>query len=81
VKIGSLYYFQPSVVFYSQREVKKFESFEEAHDFLSLPYRVYLLVPEPIWKELAPRATTFYRQVSKRYDFLKNCDVLVLTNR
>lgn len=81
VKIGSLYYFQPSVVFYSQREVKKFESFEEAHDFLSLPYRVYLLVPEPIWKELAPRATCFYRQVSKRYDFLKNCDVLVLTNR
>ena len=81
VKLGSLLYFQPSLVYYGQREVKKFEGFEQAMDFLRLPYEVFLYVPEPVGKELAPRATIPLRLAAKRFDFLKNCDILVLTNR
>jgi 4-amino-4-deoxy-L-arabinose transferase-like glycosyltransferase len=80
-KLGTFYYFQPSLVFYGQREVKKFEDLQQAVNFLSLPHRVYLFVPEPFWKGHEKDVTIPYRQVGRHFDFLKNCDILVLTNR
>jgi hypothetical protein len=81
VRLGALQYFEPSLVFYGRREVQKLSSWGEAADFLSLPYPAYLFVPEPIWRELARVLPIPHRELARRYDLLKNCDVLVVTNR
>lgn len=80
VRVGSLYCFHPSMVFYAQREVKKLEGFEGLDDFLSLPLPVYVFVTEPQWNELAPRVTTPTRVAARHFDFLKNSQVLLVTN-
>jgi 4-amino-4-deoxy-L-arabinose transferase-like glycosyltransferase len=81
IKIGAFLYFQPSLVFYAERQIQKIDGFEQAHDFLSLPYHCYLMVPEPVWNEMKHRVTIPLRQAARRYDFLKNQQILVLTNR
>lgn len=81
IRVGSLFYFQPSLVFYAQREVKKFESLEQVNDFLQLPHQVFLFVPEPIWKEIESRIVVKTNLRAKHYDFLKNYQVLLLSNR
>jgi 4-amino-4-deoxy-L-arabinose transferase-like glycosyltransferase len=81
VRIGALQYFEPSLVFYGRREVQKFTTWGEAADFLSLPYPVYLFVPESVWHDVARVLPIPHREVGRRYDFLKNCDVLVVTNQ
>jgi 4-amino-4-deoxy-L-arabinose transferase-like glycosyltransferase len=81
IRLAGLYYFQPSLVFYGQREVRKLESLEQTVEFLSLPYPAYLFVPEPMWRKYAPHVPVAYRQIAKQYDFLKNCEVLVVTNQ
>jgi 4-amino-4-deoxy-L-arabinose transferase-like glycosyltransferase len=81
VRLGGLFYFEPSLVFYGQREVKKLDSLAQTLDFLSLPYPVYLFVPETVWNDLEPHVMVAHRCLARHFDFLKNCEVLVVTNR
>jgi 4-amino-4-deoxy-L-arabinose transferase-like glycosyltransferase len=82
VRLGSFAWFQPSLVFYGKREVHKLQSCEEVADFLKLQLSVYLFIPEAEWnivlqrKDMPP-----WRVVAKQYDFLRNLDVVVITNR
>jgi hypothetical protein len=81
VRAGSYDWFQPSVVFYARREVAKLESPEKCAEFLAVPTPGYLFVPEPTWKRwIADKVNVPHRVAARRYDFYKNCDVLVITN-
>ena len=81
VRAGSYDWFQPSVVFYARREVQRLESPEQCAAFLATPTPGYLFVPEPTWNRwVADRVTVPHRVVARRFDFYKNCDVLVVAN-
>jgi 4-amino-4-deoxy-L-arabinose transferase-like glycosyltransferase len=83
IRLVSLYWFQPSVVFYSRREVERLKDWPEAATCLAMHHPVYLFVPEPVWNKVRqeyPNATA-YRTVARQFDFLKNCDILVVTNQ
>jgi 4-amino-4-deoxy-L-arabinose transferase-like glycosyltransferase len=81
LRVGGYDWFQPSVVFYTRREVEKLPSPEKAAEFLAVPTPGYLFVPEPTWRLwVAGRVSVPHRVAARRYDFLKNCDVLVVTN-
>jgi hypothetical protein len=81
MRLAGYDWFQPSVVFYAKREVKKLDTPEKAAEFLAVPTPGFLFVPEPTWAAwVADKVTIPHRVVARRYDFLRNCDVLVITN-
>jgi hypothetical protein len=81
LRIGSYDWFQPSIVFYARREVAKLSGPDAAAEFLAVPTPGYLLVPEPTWRQwIAPRVTVPHRVAARRFDFYRNCDILVVTN-
>ena len=81
VRLAALGYFQPSLVFYGQRQVHKLNDFRQALDFLALPQPVYLFVPEPLWEKVGPLVPTPHRTLARHYDFYCNYDVVVVTNQ
>jgi hypothetical protein len=82
VRVGSVDWFQPSVVFYARREVQKLATAEEVTAFLTNPTRGYLFVPEPTWNKWFPdRLRVAYPVAARHFDFYKNCDILVITNQ
>jgi hypothetical protein len=81
LRLASFDWFQPSVVYYSGREVKVLESPEAVARFLEVPTAAYLFVPEPVWREsLAARVTVPHRVAARHHDFLEKCEILVITN-
>jgi 4-amino-4-deoxy-L-arabinose transferase-like glycosyltransferase len=80
IRIGSLGYFQPSLVFYAQREVTQLPTEKESLEFLASPLPCYLICPFKTWDELAYKAPRC-RMVAKHYDLYRNMDVVVVTNR
>ncbi len=82
LRVGAYDWFQPSVVFYAQREVEKLSGPHAAATFLAIPTPGYLLIPEPTWRQwIAPLVTVPHRVAARRFDFYRNCDVLVVTNQ
>lgn len=81
IRIASLDYQQPSLVFYAQREVKLLRNPAEAVDFLDTPLPCYLVLPARLWTQIAPVAAPGCRAVAKRHDLYHNLDVVVVTNR
>jgi 4-amino-4-deoxy-L-arabinose transferase-like glycosyltransferase len=80
-RVGGFDWFQPSVVFYSRREVRRLPSPEKAAEFLAVPTPGYLFVPEPAWTAwVADQVAVPHRVAARHYDFYRNCDVLVVTN-
>jgi 4-amino-4-deoxy-L-arabinose transferase-like glycosyltransferase len=81
IRAASYDWFQPSVVFYARREVEKLPGPEAAARFLAVPTPGYLFVPEPTWSRwVADKVTVPHRVAARRYDFYRNCEVLVVTN-
>jgi 4-amino-4-deoxy-L-arabinose transferase-like glycosyltransferase len=81
VRIGAFQYFQPSLVFYCQREVQKLKTNEEMLEFLSCPLPVYLFVPATLWEQIQPRAPMTCHLLGRRHDLYRNCEVVVVSNR
>ncbi len=81
VRIASLDYSQPSVTFYTARRVERLHTPEAAAEFLSFDIESYLFVPEPLWVEHLSGKVPRGRIATKRYDFYRNCVILVVTNR
>jgi len=80
-RIGTCQFFPESLVFYAQRRVEKLHNLQEVSDFLATPIPCRVFVPQPIWEQfLAGRLSVPYRIVARRYDFLKNAEILVLAN-
>lgn len=81
VRLASLDYTQPSVTFYAGRRVERLFSAAAAAEFLAMPLPAYLFVPEPVWSaQLAGRVGAPCRVAARRYDLLRNCDIVVVTN-
>ncbi len=81
-RVGSTDFHQPSITFYTARRVERLNDPQAAADFLAFDIETYLLVPEPFWTtEVRPRMTKPWREAARHYDFYRNCDVLVITNR
>jgi 4-amino-4-deoxy-L-arabinose transferase-like glycosyltransferase len=81
IRVACYDYFQPSMVFYSGREVKQLATEDEVSEFLRSPLEVYLFLPMATWervKTIAPRAA---RQVADHADLFRRCEVVVVTNR
>jgi 4-amino-4-deoxy-L-arabinose transferase-like glycosyltransferase len=80
-RVGCYEYFQPSLVFYSRRQVERLESQDDALDFLSSPLPVYLYMPGSVWDAWQANGGKAYHVLGRCRDFYKNCDVVVVTNR
>jgi 4-amino-4-deoxy-L-arabinose transferase-like glycosyltransferase len=80
VRVACYRYFQPSLVFYSRRQVHQPDNDEAVLEYLSYPVEVYLFVPAAEWERLRPRAPTG-RVVGSHRDLYRNCDVVVVSNR
>jgi 4-amino-4-deoxy-L-arabinose transferase-like glycosyltransferase len=81
VRIGAYEYFQPSLVFYCQREVHKLKTDDDVIEFLSCPLPVYLFMPASLWEQLQPRLGGMCHPLGRRRDLYRNYDVVVVTNR
>ena len=81
VRVGSHEYTQPSITFYVGRKVERLRSPEDAAAFLAMPHPSYLFVTAPQWEQWVARfAQPPYRIAARRYDYTRNCDVLVVVN-
>jgi hypothetical protein len=81
IRLASLDYTTPSVTFYAGRRVERLFTAAAAGEFLAMPLPAYLFVPEPVWAaQLAGRVGTPHRVAARRFDLLRNCDILVVTN-
>jgi 4-amino-4-deoxy-L-arabinose transferase-like glycosyltransferase len=81
VRVAAYQYFQPSLVFYCQRQVQNLKDHEETLEFLSNPLPVYLFIPAAEWEQLQSRVLLPVRSLGTRRDLYRNCDIVVVTNR
>jgi 4-amino-4-deoxy-L-arabinose transferase-like glycosyltransferase len=80
-RLAAYGWFQPSVVYYTGREVAVLESPAAVEAFLAVPTPAYLFVPEPVWREqFAGRVRSPNRVAARDHDFLEKCDVVVISN-
>jgi 4-amino-4-deoxy-L-arabinose transferase-like glycosyltransferase len=71
-----------SLNFYCQRDISHLKDAKEVYHFLKTPLlRVYLFVPEPLWKELERNTRSPYRIVGRHHDMYRHWDVLVVSNQ
>jgi 4-amino-4-deoxy-L-arabinose transferase-like glycosyltransferase len=78
VRIGTLDYFQPSLVFYCQREVAKCNDEDSARRLLQAPLPAYLFVPAPVWDDL--RSNLPGRELARHHDLYDGRDIVLVTN-
>jgi 4-amino-4-deoxy-L-arabinose transferase-like glycosyltransferase len=79
LRVAAFGWFEPSVVFYTGREVARLDAPAAVAEFLAVPTPGYVFVHGAAWEKLSADVPTA-RVVARRYDFLKRCDVLVVTN-
>jgi hypothetical protein len=80
VRVGAIGYFQPSLVFYCQREVHCLENAASILQFLYTPLPVYVFVSEEMWEQLRAAAPASYRLVARHRDLYTGREILLLTN-
>lgn len=81
VRVASYDCSLPSITFYVGRRVERLRSPEDAAAFLAMPHPSYLFVTAPTWDAWVLQfVKPPYRVASRRYDFYRNCEVLVVVN-
>jgi hypothetical protein len=82
VRVACYEYFQPSLVFYCQRQVNRLDTPGDAAEFLRTPLPVYLFVPESVWdRDVRPLVRGPYRLLGRHHDIYRKADVVVVTNQ
>lgn len=81
IRVGCYQYYQPSLVFYCQREMHQMKEEDQALEFLKCPLQVYLFVPAAVWDKLAEKAEGTCHLVARHRDLYRNFDVVVVTNQ
>jgi 4-amino-4-deoxy-L-arabinose transferase-like glycosyltransferase len=82
IRVGCYEYFQPSLVFYCQRQVRRCGSRAEAVEFLRTPLPVYLFVPASVWeRDLRAAVRGPYHLLARHHDLYRKCDVVLVTNQ
>jgi 4-amino-4-deoxy-L-arabinose transferase-like glycosyltransferase len=79
--VGCYHYYQPSLVFYTRRQVVRFDADQEALDHLHSPTQAFLLVPREHWARLSALVDAPCRVVTHRSDFVTGQNVLLITNQ
>jgi 4-amino-4-deoxy-L-arabinose transferase-like glycosyltransferase len=80
VRVAAYEYFQPSMVFYSRREVNCLQSEQQALDFLSGPLPSYLFLPALQWEVLCGKIAAPCKVLGRRYDMYSGREVVLVTN-
>jgi 4-amino-4-deoxy-L-arabinose transferase-like glycosyltransferase len=83
VRVGAYGYFQPSLVFYCQREVAILEGEQQVQDFLDGPLPSYLILPAERWAELQPKLGGLGNRchpLGSKYDLYQGGDIVVVSN-
>jgi 4-amino-4-deoxy-L-arabinose transferase-like glycosyltransferase len=83
VMVASLDYSQPSVTFYAGRAVRRIWQASEVNDLLASPIPLYLFMKAESLEEMqrTGKITQEYRIAARRYDFYRNREIVVITNR
>ncbi len=81
IRTAAFAYFQPSLVFYCQREVPRLNNELQAREFLRSPLLSFLFVPESVWQTLQPTMPASCHVVDSHYELYRRCRVLVVANR
>ncbi len=81
IRTGAFGYFQPSLVFYCQREVTHLETEAQARDFLSSPLPSYVFVPELLWQTVKANMPAGCHVVDSHYELYRRCHVVVVANQ
>jgi 4-amino-4-deoxy-L-arabinose transferase-like glycosyltransferase len=80
LRVATFGYFQPSLVFYCQREIIRLPDYWKLFEFLSGPLPAYAVVPEPLWNDFRKWVPRPFRIVTRHYDLYDGRDVLLVTN-
>jgi 4-amino-4-deoxy-L-arabinose transferase-like glycosyltransferase len=82
VRIATYDYFQPSLVFYCQREVDRFSPDQRAQvqEFLDGPLPSYLILRAQDWDKLRPHAGVRCHTLGSKFDFYDGDEIVVVTN-
>ncbi len=80
LRVGAFDYFQPSLVFYCQREVSCPQNLLYACELLRTPLPVYLFVSQEGWDQLRAFAPPSYRLVARHRDLYNGREILLVTN-
>ncbi len=82
VRIATYDYFQPSLVFYCQREVEQFKADQrtQVQEFLEGSLASYLIVRAQDWEKLRPHAGVRCHTLGSKYDFYDGNEIVVVTN-
>jgi 4-amino-4-deoxy-L-arabinose transferase-like glycosyltransferase len=78
IRIGAYQYFQPSLVFYCQREVKCLDSEQGALEFLHCPLPVFLLMPSDIWESVKSKVGPRVRLLGRHTDVYRQCEIVIV---
>jgi 4-amino-4-deoxy-L-arabinose transferase-like glycosyltransferase len=78
VRVGSYLYFQPSLVFYCQREVSVLADEKNVRELLDGPLPAYVFLPAEVWQNARARLSA--REVARHHDLYDGYDVVLITN-
>jgi hypothetical protein len=81
VRLACYDYFQPSLVFYTHREVERLGTPDEVRELLRRQLPVFVFVPASTWESMESGIAAPHRQIGRHRDFYRNCDVVIITNR
>jgi 4-amino-4-deoxy-L-arabinose transferase-like glycosyltransferase len=81
IRVAAAGWFQPSLVFYTHREVVILKTHEELAEFLACPLPAWVFLPATEWERLGPSFAATHREVARRYDFYRRMEVVAVANR
>jgi 4-amino-4-deoxy-L-arabinose transferase-like glycosyltransferase len=81
VRIGCYQYFQPSLVFYCQRQIDRFTDEGEVRAFLRYPLPTYLFMPASAWEAVQAKLSHRYRVLGRHRDLYQGRDIVLVSNR
>jgi 4-amino-4-deoxy-L-arabinose transferase-like glycosyltransferase len=81
IRVGCYQYYQPSLVFYCQREVLRCADEPAALELLGCPLEAYLFVPTPVWDTLRAQCRGPVRVLTRHRDLYQNREIVLVTNR
>jgi 4-amino-4-deoxy-L-arabinose transferase-like glycosyltransferase len=80
VRVATFNWFQPSIVFYCQRQVRQLDNEDEVENFLESPWESYLFLPAETWEALEPQMPVGTRLLARNYDLYRHNEIVVVAS-
>jgi hypothetical protein len=81
IQVVCYHYYQPGVVFYTQRKVRSVGKEQDAIDMLHSPLQTFMLVPETVWTQMASKVDGPACVVARQHDYQQGREIVLVTNR